>query len=140
MSFSSKARTKEPQRRKGTSSSSQISPAILFPSALYFAIRVPGFGSYPAWIMALLAQVVPMATSFSFSIRTVLQSYRESSLATAQPIAPAPIIATSYVIFSPLYKKQKRRKTKVIKNPVLSFRKPRAYNFIIIKSTGLCKV
>ena len=56
-------------------------------------------------MIALLARVDPMATSFSFSIITVLHRVSESSLARLQPMIPAPMMATSYIkVVSPFKK------------------------------------
>ena len=114
ISSSSKANTKDPFLLKGTDSSLHNSSNISLPFTLYLAINVPTFGSYPAWTIAELAFVVPIATSFSFSINATFKSYLVNSLKIDAPITPAPIMATSYIKFtSPLFLHTKKAKTKI---------------------------
>ena len=70
ISSSENARTSEPLFRYGTSNWAHSTCAISQPRTFSRAIFVPGSGSYPAWIMALLARVAPRATSFSLSSTT----------------------------------------------------------------------
>ena len=103
-SCSEKATTREPFLTKGTLSSLAVFSIRPIPLALRRALSVPGTGSKPPWIMALLAFVAPQAASLPFSARHILSSYRESSLASRLPTAPAPIIPISKSIFFLRYK------------------------------------
>ena len=96
-----KATTYEPMGLNGTWSVSHRPGIAAVPSTLSLALRVPGIASKPAWTMALLAFVVPIAMSLHFSTNATLMLYRLSSLATIAPLTPAPMIATSYDIFLP---------------------------------------
>jgi UPF0271 protein len=93
------ATTNEPIRLNGTFKSLHQSSNMALP----FTLKIPLFelhgASYPAWIMALFAFVVPLDTSLSFSKITVLSWYFDSTRATDVPIAPAPIMATSNMLF-----------------------------------------
>ena len=68
------------------------------PSTLKRAIRVPGSGSYPAWMMPLLARVVPVPTSLLRSRSATRAVVLLSSKAAAHPTMPAPMIATSKAV------------------------------------------
>ena len=52
--------------------------AASLPFTFSLAISVPGCGSYPACIMALLARVAPIQMSFSFSNRMTRTRQRAS--------------------------------------------------------------
>ena len=52
-----------------------FAPGANLPTAIF----VPGFGSYPPWMIALFAFVVPTETSFSFSTITAFTLYFPSS-------------------------------------------------------------
>ena len=77
-SSSLNASTYEPILLYGTSSFFEISSACFTPSTLSLAISVPGSGSYPAWMIAEFALVVPSAISFSASTMTISASYRDN--------------------------------------------------------------
>ena len=87
--------TKAPTRRKGMSSSPESWSIIWLPRTFIFAFMVPGSASNPACIMAELALLVPSHTSRARSSTTKRPFLRESSLATAEPVTPAPTMATS---------------------------------------------
>tara|TARA_B100000519_G_scaffold20534_1_gene14654 strand:- start:149 stop:349 length:201 start_codon:yes stop_codon:yes gene_type:complete len=55
----------------------------------------PGVSSKPAWTIPELPLVAPWQTSSAASIMTTDAVVLESSRATAAPMQPAPIIATS---------------------------------------------
>ena len=101
-SASSKHSTIAPFCLYAKSSFSESFFISLLPRTLSSALRVPGLASKPAWTIALLALEVPSQTSLSLSITHILSLYFESSIAAAQPTAPAPIIITSYTR-SPLW-------------------------------------
>ena len=67
ISSSEKASTRLPIWRYLTSNAAHCSFVSALPRTFSRAMAVPGSGSYPACTMALLARVVPMETSFSFS-------------------------------------------------------------------------
>ena len=95
-SSSPNAITNEPTRKSGTFRLSHTSSNISLPRTLSFAISVPGTQSYPAWTMALLARLAPIATSSHASLSAIFSPVCDSSRAIAQPVTPAPIISTSY--------------------------------------------
>ena len=87
---------------------------MAFPATFRRAFKVPGTASNPAWMIALFALEVPQHTSSSRSITQMSASYFDNSLAMAQPITPAPITATSYIVASPFhFPNKKARETKL---------------------------
>ena len=78
MSSSFKATTREPVSFQDTWSFLQISRLMALPFTFSLAISVPGCGSYPACIIALLARVAPIQMSFSFSNRMTRTRQRAS--------------------------------------------------------------
>ena len=102
LSASSKQSTRDPLFSNSKSSSFASAGIILLPSTLNLALLVPGLASCPACTIPLFALEVPEHTSSSFSSTATESSYLDSSLATAEPTTPAPIITTSYlsIIFS----------------------------------------
>ena len=99
---SSRAATYEPDQRMSRSNSSFKSWYIALPATFMRAFILPVGASKPAWRMALLAFVVPAASSGSCSTRTARRLYFANSCKMAVPVIPPPITTTSacFVMFT----------------------------------------
>ena len=94
-SSGSKATVRSPTRWKLMPSSAASGPHSWFPDHSSGPFTVPDGEWWPAWMMPLLALEVPNPTSVSLSIRPTRTSWRLRWRAMAQPMTPAPTMATS---------------------------------------------
>ena len=102
ISSSSTAATKEPVHSISKSSSSFSSWYMALPSTFMRAFMLPVGASKPAWRIALLAFVVPAASSGSCSTKTARRLYFANSYSMAAPVIPPPMTTTSacFVMFT----------------------------------------
>ncbi len=91
-----------PTRRNGMSSSWVRTGYMGFAATTSCDSSEPGDASYPVWMIALLEREASPPMSRLFSTTATLSSYFDSSRATAEPTAPAPMTMTlNFAIFIP---------------------------------------